>query len=200
MDIFKRNKNKRFWEWFTQNSDIYFSVEDNQDALFDELHERLQKISKFACFEFGPEEKGKREFIISADGVAAGARAVQDLVAAAPKLNKWKIIAFRPRVGAVKIEMDGRVLNANDMAYRYAFNEDNRIDLQLYIKGYSQDHQREYMGAAFVLLDALIGEYDAMTKIGVVEFCNLKAGSKKELHSFNSLPELVDSRRSNPVL
>src|SRR5688500_13624428 len=86
-----------FWKWFAKRSDAYFSFEENQEILFDELNQALAKVHPDLCFEFGPVENGKRDFVISAGGIREAFPAVTSLYRAAPELKQWKLIAFRPR-------------------------------------------------------------------------------------------------------
>lgn len=45
----------------------------------------------------------------------------------------------------------------------------------------------------FILLDSLIGEYDAVSKIGNTEFYNLNNNNEPELKRFNELIEIIDA-------
>jgi hypothetical protein len=95
----KKNRYEAFWDWFSKNSeDYYYNLENKRDTLFDPLGKQLGKINGNLVFEFsGQKENGKREFIISADGIRDSFPDVIQLVDNAPPLEKWDIIAFRPR-------------------------------------------------------------------------------------------------------
>src|SRR5688500_16970121 len=88
---------QRFWDWFAANSHRFVNVERDQEVLFGELRRQLSRIHPSLTFEFGPQRDQRRELVISADGIKDAFPAVQRLVAAAPDLSDWRIIAFRPR-------------------------------------------------------------------------------------------------------
>lgn len=92
----KPTKEQRFWSWFARNTDRLFQFEADQEAIFDDLGAALEKVHPGLTFEFGPVREGKREFIVSADGIRELFPAVRALVAAAPVLSRWAIIPFRP--------------------------------------------------------------------------------------------------------
>lgn len=200
INIFKKRLSSNFWKWFEKNSELLFNMGNGDEHMFDVIADKLRKVSPYMCFEFGPVEKGKREFVISADGVFAGAQAVIDLVASAPKLDKWTITAFRQRMDIGYIQMNGKKLHVNDIKYSYTFSDDNRVNLKLYIKGYGANRADELMGATAVLMDSVIGEYDAMTKIGAVEFHKPEKNHSAELYQLDELSALLDSRNNNKAI
>ena len=65
----KPTKEQRFWSWFARNTDRLFQFEADQEAIFDDLGAALEKVHPGLTFEFGPVREGKREFIVSADGI-----------------------------------------------------------------------------------------------------------------------------------
>lgn len=199
MSIFAKDRNQQFWNWFSANADSYFNFENDQERLFGELSKHLSKVSPYATFLFSPIENGKREFILSPDGIRAGAQVIKDLVAAAPKFDTWNIVAFRPRIALEQVSFEGINLARSDVKYEYAFQENNLIKLELYVPGYEESQKEAYMGAAFLLLDAVIGEYDVITKIGVIEFKTASIEPNEGLRPLTSLAELVDSRQDNPI-
>ena len=62
------------------------------------------------------------------------------------------------------IDVDGIKLDYDDVYFTYSTEEDY-LNLDIYIKGYDQEDNR-YIHTYFILLDSLIGEFDAVTKIG----------------------------------
>ena len=92
----KKDSKQLFWNWFSKNSDKLYSFEQNQDFLFHRLREELSKIDPNLVFEFSPVlDNGKREFVISADGIKSSFDSVENLAKNAPELPTWDIVAFR---------------------------------------------------------------------------------------------------------
>jgi hypothetical protein len=170
MGLFSRsNAPARFWEWFQRNSDRLYHFETDQESVFAELSGELARVHRGLAFEFGPEEGGRREFVVSADGIRAVFPAVQELVRAAPPLPGWKITAFRPPRGLdMSITIGAYSLSADDVwfAPRPA---GRRIGLRLHVRGLNKRNEGLLGQAAFILLDSAIGEYAAGTRVGPVE-------------------------------
>ncbi len=59
-----------FWQWFAQNEEMLLQFSANQDKVFNMLGKELAKVHELT-FEFGPNENGRQEFVISADGIVA---------------------------------------------------------------------------------------------------------------------------------
>jgi len=156
-----------FWEWFTKHSNKYFNFENNQDELFTKLKNQLNSIDSNLVFEFSPIfNNGLREFIISADGIKSSFPSVIDLVEKAPKLSNWKIIAFRqPHYGTTRINYENLVVKFEDVYFRFA-KDNGQIALELNIRGFYESP--EWTGAAFILLDNLLGEYHAEMSLSAI--------------------------------
>src|SRR5207248_11623987 len=102
----------------------------------------------------------------------------QKLVAAAPPLKHWKIIAFRQRMAlrtnrgpAFDTCYERFKLRTDDVFFR-ARADNGKIGLELYVKNYVPDDQR-IQSAVYLLLDSALGEYDVETKIGSIEILPL---------------------------
>jgi len=158
-----------FWEWFSQNEEyIYEELETNTDNIAFLIAEQLKVVHSDLVFEISFEkEDNKMTFVISADGDIALFPLVIELCGKAPTYERWNIVAFRPRLKQQNqvIEIDGIKLDYDDVYFTYS-TEDDFINLDIYIKGYDQEDNR-YIHTYFILLDSLIGEFDAVTKIGL---------------------------------
>ena len=185
------NKHKEFWTWFTKHSDDFFQLnEENYDFLFTRLNKQLSKVNRDLTYEFSAELiDGNREFIISADGIYSAFPDVIQLVEAAPKIDNFKIIAFRQRGKDFNIQYNDVELDPDHVSFSYIVQDDH-IDIVLYIKDYDPNNQ-DWEGAAFILLDTVIGEYDVVTKIGEIDFQPFQESS--DTKPLSELPNLVDN-------
>ncbi|WP_404354752.1 hypothetical protein LG291_13600 [Cytobacillus firmus] len=182
-----------FWIWFEKSSQDYYRLkEENLNSLFNKLSKQLSKINEDLAFEFSVDLiEGKREFIISADGILSAFPDVIDLVENAPQLEGFRIIAFRQKSAVddiSTIEYDDISLGADDVYFTYRKNGDT-LDIVLYLRGYDSDFE-EWENAAFILLDTIIGEYDVATKIGSIDMLPYK--ESPNLKSILELPSLID--------
>jgi hypothetical protein len=163
-----------FWSWFQQHEDAYFLLDPSdvthREPLFDELSSQLEKVNPDLTFEFGPPVGGKRDFVISAAGIKDAFPAVQELVAHAPSLVRWRVIAFRPRRTPVSIVRFQDVsLDPRRVLVQIA-QDGNKIGLTLLIENYTKEKDTEFGQAAYLLLDEALGEFDVETKVGFIQF------------------------------
>lgn len=143
-------------------------------------------------FEISQKDKTDlRTLVISCDGVKEGIAAVNDLISKAPSIEGWSIVAFRQPVDDnLTIEMDGLKLSTSDILFDYQAAQDNMIDITLYVDKLSDTNRDKYLQATFVLLDAAIGEYAAMTKIRYIDLLQTPKDTKV-LHSLNELIKII---------
>lgn len=193
-NLFKKKiTEQEFWSWFEKNSEDYFQLnESNYDLLFNKLGLQLSKYHKELTFEFSIEmNQGKREFIISAEGIVSAFPAVIKLVEEAPNLEKFNVVAFRQRQNSEQeIYFEDIVLNTEDIFFTY--REDKQmdcLDIVIYIKGYSEEND-QFIAAAFIMLDSLIGEYDVGVKLGEINFEPYQ--EEKQAQPILNLVSLID--------
>ncbi|ANU15155.1 hypothetical protein BBI08_15445 [Planococcus halocryophilus] len=195
----RKNKVTAFWEWFVVNEQAYLKLEGTGEVkLFNQLEKKLQKVNKHLAFEMGDIRKdGKREFIISADGMVEAFDDVIELVKHAPTLSAFDITAFRQQQAEeVTVEYGDIELGWDDLFCTYEKEETNgELNLILYIKGFNEENEDEFVSASFILLDTIIGEYNVGMHIGEIEFTNYKGQPNvrpvKELQSLFSTDELT---------
>lgn len=196
MGIFSRTPpEERFWLWFQEHSDELFNVESDQARLFKALSAELDRVESGLTFEFGPKVGGRREFIISADGIRERFPAVRQLAAAAPPMPMWVVIPFRPPKDiGMTIEFAGNRLGPDDIWFA-AEPDNQRIGLTLYIKGLTDANSRVLGGAGLLLLDNALGEFVVETQVGFIDWRPLPAYPSAEgLTPFRRIREVFDTR------
>jgi hypothetical protein len=186
----KTSKEEKFWSWFTENANLFFHFENNQNVLFERLKNKLDKIDTNFVFEFSNIlEDGKREFVISADGIKESFPSVTKLVKQAPNFNKWKIIAFRqPRKKINLINYEGLKINFKNVFFKYRKNN-GEIDLELHIKEFYES--AEWTSAVFILLDNILGEYHTEMTLGFIDKKKLDKNEKDDLFPIYELPQII---------
>lgn len=185
--------NQEFWKWFTSiEEDLFYHVEEDPETYASEIHFQLTSVHPDIVFDIPFElVDGKREFILSADGDASLFPVIEDLYSAAPTYERWIIHALRPRTNQrdQAIDLDGLYLEYEDIFYTL---EDMELPLQLtiYIRGYDQVDNR-YIHGYFLLLDTLLGEFDAVTYTETIAI--YPYDDQEGLQRFVTLRELFDS-------
>jgi hypothetical protein len=188
----------RFWRWFAANSERLQDFESDREAKFEEVAAELHRVHDGLTFAFGPVGEGGREFVVSADGVREVFPAVQALVAAAPPLPGWRVVAFRPRESAresAQIQMGDVKLGMEDVWFK-ARPDRGKVGLTLYVRGLSPNdvQQGEILKqAAFIFLDHVLGEYDVETKVGAIDWKALpRDPAARGLKPFTEITAAVD--------
>ncbi len=184
-----------FWAWFTANAKRVATIESGNEPIADELAAHLQGIDPDLTFEVGVKH-APRELIISAGGIKRAFPAVQRLVAAAPSIPGWRIIAFRPRshVGLI-VEFGGYRVDPAQVWFK-AERDGAKCGVTLHLPGYRDD--ANVKNAGYLLLDGSLGEYDVETKVGFIEMRALPANpASAGLRPLSELPSVVDRLVAN---
>jgi hypothetical protein len=180
--LFKNKENgtpeENFWAWFQKNESRIFAVDvadtSSRDTIFDELASNMHKVNKDLTFEFSPVlPNGKREFVISADGIKSAFPAVESLHKQAPILERWTWVKFRPRasIKGFKIEMHGRIISTEDVNYLlFKVDNKNKVGIMMFFDGYNEENKNTFGQIGFILLDSTLGEYAVETQVDFVEF------------------------------
>ena len=163
-------REETFWRWFEANEARLFEFEKDREKIFNELGTQLHRFNPGLTFEFGPkDDEGKREFVISADGIKDVFPAVIALAQAAPKMGRWKVTKFRPRrLCGNTINFQGVTVTKDQVQFSMEA-QDKKVGIVLYISGHQPNKKETYSGIGFLLLDDCLGEYDVETKVGSVD-------------------------------
>lgn len=179
-----------FWEWFVDHEEEIMNFEADQEQVFDRLAAQLRKINPDLTFEFGPRGE-TREFVISAGGIRAAFPSVSALVAAAPKLSRWHVTAFRPRRPAGgSIEINGKRIHSQDIQFSLITDGKN-AGIQLFIPGYVEENS-VFKQIGYLFLDEALGEYDVETKVGPIQMFAPAAKTEGERYPFSQLTAKFD--------
>lgn len=166
----RSNKFESFWEWFQENEETYFEfARATREKEMNQLFKRLQKVNKHLAYEFSDELiDGKREFIISAEGMTEAFDDVLELFGAAPELERFEIIPFRqPSSEGIAISYGEVDVTWDDVFFT---DDSGNLDLTIYAKGFTDANKDDYIPALFILLDSVIGEFYVGTRIGEIVF------------------------------
>lgn len=185
-----------FWERFGQKEREWSIRWESEDGgALDELSTALRDVDDNLVCEVGERgEDGKRTLVLSADGALGSFDSVIDLYEAAPALNYWNVIPFRPRIDSeegVRISMEGLKLEYDDIYFGFE-SEGETLDLTVHIRNFDAEDVR-FVRAYCILLDTLIGEFDAAMRIGETKFERLDEAAAQRLRPLIELRELVDA-------
>jgi hypothetical protein len=165
---------KAFWKWFEANGDRLRKAPVGPGAEFHELSRRLRKVHPELCFELGGAPDQPRQLVISAAGDRAIFHVVEDLVDRAPKVPGWVIVRFKPRepnYARHSISLNDLNIGPEKIRFNLLAGWDQtglqfQLGVDLFIDGCTREGEEEFVGAAFILLDGALGEYDVTMKMG----------------------------------
>jgi hypothetical protein len=189
----------QFWKWFVENSSKLseFAIDpkilpSNDDPIIQELDTAFSKVAEGLTFEISGLTDFGREFIVSANGNRKLFAIALRLVGAAPVLPGWKFIAFRQSKDThISLTFGDLKISGDDIWFKVTPDWE-KLDIVLYIKGLTARNHKTMLGAAFIMLDNALGEYDVETKIGGIDLQPLPSKPERlGLKSFHSLPNIV---------
>jgi len=186
---------KRFWTWFQTNEASLYEFQKNQPQIFDQLSAEMHKIHPALTFEFGPVQDGRREFIISADGIKDAFPKVESLYAAAPQLPRWKFTKFRQRGKPLDIAYEGISVKADAVAVM-AQPDGAKAKVTVFLPDYAVAAHQKYQAIAFLVLDRALGEYDVETRVSEVQVAST-AHVPADAFSLDAFPRAFDSLWTN---
>lgn len=179
-----------FWAWFQKTAPELHADTDLRHVM-ERISAELAKIDKGVFAEIGGDAK-TRLLVISVDGKKDLFPKVQAIQAAAPKVDGWKIVAFRQRSAPgemAKFQLGGKTLDPAQIKLVAKANGD-KLDIDVYMPSFTTHDEMAQIG--FIVLDHTVGEYDMETRIGGIEFLPLEkapAGARP----MADLPAIVDA-------
>jgi hypothetical protein len=182
-----------FWQWFKQNEGYLAQLQGPDDGAIAQLSSKLKSVDERLTFEIGPGTSSIKQLAISADGDISAFASVTGLVASAPKLTHWQVVAFRQRVPSAILNglqvagqqaENGRAkagaatigVKAGEMRFSLAKTGD-KGELVVYIKDYQGDKGQEFMSN--IMLQQAIGEYDFAVRLADVKYRPLTDATPK---------------------
>lgn len=156
------------------------SREENQfdaENLLSTYRDRLQSIDENLTFHFEADEEGPIEMIFGCDGYPESIHSVLSLVGAAPSVSGIKFKAFNHRYDPIPntINVAGEMCELSDYWFSLTSSE-KKLHLTVYMKGIPEILEMDpRIEAVMIFLDALIGEYELMTKVWALDWIELPA-------------------------
>jgi hypothetical protein len=188
-----------FWSWFVANRGRFEDTSHVDMRAIKDLGTRLNKIEEGLTFQIGAPESGS-VIEISADGIRDRFPSVRQVVAAAPSIPGWRVVAFRQpaeNVADLQLEFHGQSISPNDITF-VARSSGSRASVVLYVPTSEKEVSRDLIGAAFILLDATLGEYAVETKVQIDGFLP-KSEQPDEARALPELVGLLDDVPGDPI-
>jgi hypothetical protein len=186
-----------FWKWFQKHAAAYASIFNRNEKeivyLLDELNMHLRAYCKHLEGGIGINKKmGTMDLIISAHGRAAYFPKVDKLVACAPALWHWQVIALEPRQpldNMLDICYPDVQLDPHRLWFEPLDEFSQTADIVVYSECCGMSDEGRFEAAVRAVLYNLLGERSYGLDLGELVIANLSAAPRKEnLQRLEELP------------
>jgi hypothetical protein len=171
-----------FWSLFRERAMRLARVESADDAVYDELLDKLQEIEPGLFIEFSASQP-ECELIITADGDRELFPAARAAVAQAPRLEGWTVQALKPRLGMPATAAWERVtVKIDDVVFEPLHADDSDQGLRMYVSGLEPADVDAAHNALLRALDHASGEERFALGVQFTEVLPMLANFDREVH------------------
>ncbi|WP_428034492.1 hypothetical protein [Amphritea sp.] len=197
-------KIQSFWQQVEQTIDrLLTSESENQfdnETLLLEYSKSLRSIDANLTFHFERDEgEGSVEMIFGCDGYPESISSVLTLVGAAPDIGGISFVAFNNRYDPVPatVNFGDEQFQLDEFWFGYRI-ESGRYHLDIYMQDLPESLEMEpRIEAVMIYLDALIGEYDLMTRVSTLDWYDLPVDPEDYvLRPLSELRNCFDQQRN----
>ena len=195
--ILKHEKISLFWDQLQETIEQLLSSRSDDrfeaEPLLKQYREQLQKIDSNLTFHFqsDEDEEGALEMVFGCDGFPESIHSVLSVIGAAPELSGIEFKAFNNRYDPIPLSVNigDEFCEIDDFWCRVSVVND-RMHLEIYLENAPKvldiDPRVE---AVMIYLDALIREYELMTRVWALDWFEIPASPEDY-----GLTRLVDLR------
>ncbi len=198
-----RYTEKQFWDWFSRHAP---KLKDSAGASFERLTDELlcvlQRYCEGLAFEIGHDGSGCYEFVVTAYGNTDYFEAVERLVAQAPRLDDWRVTAFKPPMPEnFRVDMDGVAIDTAEAFFipLECASAPNDIGVRLFLQGYDPALEEVYMQASSTVLQTILGEKSFAYDLQHIEMEPLP-GDMEGLIPILDIPDYIQWKEEQRIL
>ncbi len=177
--------NNGFWTWFISKEHVFFSNVNRKQkagATLQLILDQLQKIHPNIFALIGMPDGNTAELILTADGDIKTVAFIDDIIAAAPQIARWKFTSLKPAIGFedCKIEMNGLVFSKEKIHFYTTHHDQYPDDIEINIvhEDYTGTNHNNIGNGTLIFLDNAIGELKMITHIDNIDFTERPAGTE----------------------
>jgi Family of unknown function (DUF695) len=191
-----------FWNWFAQYEKAFFSAVRKQKNIeqefFNKLSAKLNELMEGIYYLTGMYDDQTAELIFTAEGNVKLIPFVEDLVSAAPPMERWKFTALKPALDIedVSIQMAGHQFDEKNI--RFYSNDHpaypDEIDIAVLHEDLDEENRSKMINGVYIFLDNFLGELDLVTLIDNLRITGT-AEAEKELIPVRKLKDFLKWRQ-----
>ncbi len=193
----------QFWTWFGfEEAHLAERARGpKRGSVMLEITRQVAAVSPGIIAELGIAEAGKpHTLVLSVNGDTTLFPLVTKLVAQAPPLKHWKVVAFRQRQPiAATLQFGDFTVNADDYQFKELARANGKVDIEVRVKGLTPENEQKVDRAVFLLIDHAIGEYDTETKLHAIDIKPMAVAIDPTLKPLSALAAVVDSLPAAPA-
>jgi hypothetical protein len=197
---------RHFWDWFKRHHPEYLTLntKSKKETTYwlNELNVHLRAYYKFFEFTLGC-QKQTATLTITVNGKAIHFKKVDDLVAKAPAIPGWTIIALedpRPIDFFLAQQMKDTGIDPREFYFSFASDDPNGVALTVYHPLCIPANEYLIHELANSAVYNLLGERSFGTDISWLQVANLSAADPADIKKLEALPEHIGLRRSGVVV
>ncbi|MDB5120075.1 MAG: hypothetical protein JWN56_1293 [Sphingobacteriales bacterium] len=186
-----------FWKWFSKNQTRFRDFKGNptkSDIYLNEILAEGRKIKDGLAFELELPKEGTINLTVSANGDTSLFSKVQEIVSKAPKIQGWRVLAFRQRISESQVtdmvlKTGNHTLDPKQIAFLPIISG-KTLDIIVYVPDITEENRNEVANGSLMLLDNILGEYDCVKKVRSYDFQSFPS-DKRQLLQLQPLTEIA---------
>lgn len=191
---------KDFWDWFLTEEKKFYEVikahKNIETDFFDKISPKLKQLNEGYYFLCGMSDDAVAELIITADGEIKNIVFAEEIIAEAPKSERWKFTALKPEMNLDHgINMDGNEFSQDNIFF--CSNEidgyPDEIDVTFVYEGFTEENKNDCVTGVCIFLDNFLGELNFATQIDTFNVIG-KDGAEEELVPVSKLKDFLSWR------
>jgi len=194
---------RHFWEWFRRHNQEYLALKNKPKKevayWLNELNAHLRSYFKFFGFSLELQQERRANLTITVNGKAMHFKKVDDLVAKAPEIGGWTIVALedpRPVDFLLEQQMQATGIDPRELCFSFAGDDPHNATLIVYHPLCTSENEHLIYQLANTATYNLLGERSFGTDIHQLQVANLSCADPGDVQELEALPACIDLCRS----
>jgi hypothetical protein len=196
-----------FWQWFRRHNQEYLALKNKPKKeaayLLNELTAHLRAYFKFFGFSLEWHNERTARLTITVNGKAMHFKKAEDLVAKAPKISGWTIVALevpRPVNFLLEQQIQETGINPHELCFSFASDNPHNAVLIVYHPLCTPENERLIFQLANIAVFNVLGERSFGIDIDRLQVANLSCADPDDVQELEALPGCIGHRKSDMMI
>lgn len=192
-----------FWDWFSRHTQEYLALKNKpkKEASYwlNELNAHLRAYFKFLGFSLELQQEQTATLTITVNGKARHFKKAEDLVAKAPQLPGWTIVALeepRPVDFLLEQQIQDTGIDPRELCFSFASDDPHNAVLIVYHPLCTSQNEHLIYQLASAAVYNLLGERSFGMNIRWLQVANLSCADPDDVEELEALPARIGPCRS----